>query len=80
MAGISKTAFYRWLQSGEVSGVLPVIKRAAFTRRIPISPRNACRVAGISLFVTGFRSARRRSRGRFLEFLESLKGAGAARS
>ena len=32
--------------------------------------------AGISLFVTGFRSARRRSRGRFLEFLETLKRPG----
>ena len=30
--------------------------------------KDACRVAGISLFVTGFRSARRRSRGDFWSF------------
>ena len=49
----------------EISGVLPVIKRDAFTQRTQISPRNACRVV-----VTA-------KSGRFLEFfLETLKRPG----
>ena len=85
MAGISETnvlflaPVWRDGEVREVSGVSPVIKRAAFTRRIPTSPRNACRVAHIAerAFYNWLKRGETAKSGRFLEFLESLKKAGA---
>ena len=76
MAGISKTVFYSWLQSGEVSGVLPVIKKSRLHTKDPDIPPEYLPGGGNQPFCHWLQVGETAKSGRFLEFLDTQKGLG----
>ena len=78
VAGISKTVFYRWLQSEKFRELCQSLKEPPSHDESRYLPRDVCRVAGISqsTFCHWLQVGETAESGRFLEFLETLKRPG----